>query len=175
MTDQEGGDTAMSQPMTLRNRLSLNNIRCVKAASKGVMTLLVSTMVSMTAVAETGGMDSLRTIDLSVEPPAEAMKKVLESDTTFHRDFIEQPPLIPHDIRGYTVNKDVNTCLQCHSWKNASKWGATRISVTHFYDRDGKQRADVAPNRYFCLQCHVPQADTAPLQKNNFEPVDSLK
>ena len=165
----------MSQPMPLRNKLSLNNIRWVKAASKGVMILLVSTMVSMTAVAETGGMDSLRTIDLSVEPPAEAMKKVLESDTTFHRDFIEQPPLIPHDIRGYTVNKDVNTCLQCHSWKNASKWGATRISVTHFYDREGKQRADVAPNRYFCLQCHVPQADTAPLQKNNFEPVDSLK
>ncbi len=169
----------MSQPMTTTTRmksiLKSGHLRALKTLGKGLMACFFSITISTVAMAETGGIDSLRTIDLSTEAPAEAMKKVLESDTTFHRDFIEQPPLIPHDIRGYTVNKDVNTCLQCHSWKNASKWGATRISVTHFYDRDGKQRADVAPNRYFCLQCHVPQADTAPLQKNNFEPVDSLK
>ncbi|WP_216636470.1 nitrate reductase cytochrome c-type subunit [Endozoicomonas ascidiicola] len=142
---------------------------------KSVAAAALSVVFTTAAIAETGGIDSLRSIDLSTEAPAEVLKKRIDNDEPFHRDFVQQPPLIPHDIRGYTVNKNVNTCLQCHSWKNASKWGATRISVTHFYDRDGIQRADVSPNRYFCLQCHVPQADSEPLKKNNFEPVDSLK
>ena len=148
--------------------MTLSTFRTITAAA-------LSVLLTTSAIAETGGIDSLRSNDLSTEMPAEALKKNIDADVTFHRDFVQQPPLIPHDIRGYTVNKNVNSCLQCHSWKNASKWGATRISVTHFYDRDGKQRADVAPNRYFCLQCHVPQAKAEPLKKNDFEPVDSLK
>ncbi|EHC48208.1 Nitrate reductase cytochrome c550-type subunit, partial [Salmonella enterica subsp. enterica serovar Give str. S5-487] len=28
----------------------------------------------------------------------------------------------------------------------------------------------VAPRRYFCLQCHVPQSDTAPIIDNTFTP-----
>ncbi|MEA7178548.1 nitrate reductase cytochrome c-type subunit, partial [Salmonella enterica subsp. enterica serovar Montevideo] len=40
--------------------------------------------------------------------------------------------------------------------------GAPRISPTHFMDSDGKVSGNVAPRRYFCLQCHVPQSDTAP-------------
>ncbi len=121
-----------------------------------------------------GGVDSLRSHELNVEAPAEAMKKFSGQDNVQKRDFVQQPPLIPHGVRGYQVDKDVNTCLKCHSWNNAAKWGATRISVTHFYDRNGVQRADVAPNRYFCMQCHVPQADAKPLKKNDFKPVESL-
>ena len=48
--------------------------------------------------------------------------------------------------------------------------GAPRISPTHFMDSDGKVGAEVAPRRYFCLQCHVPQADTAPIVGNTFTP-----
>ena len=136
------------------------------------MAILFTGFVS---ASEIGGLNSLRSDDLSQEAPAEALKKVLDSDTILKRDFVQQPPLVSHDVRGYEVNKNVNSCLRCHSWKNASKWGATRISVTHFYDRDGKQLADVAPGRYFCLQCHVPQVDAKPLQENKFVPVDSLK
>ncbi|WP_175463882.1 nitrate reductase cytochrome c-type subunit, partial [Vibrio cholerae] len=33
----------------------------------------------------------------------------------------------------------------------------------------------VSPRRYFCLQCHVPQADAKPLVENDFERVDSLR
>ncbi|MRI32409.1 periplasmic nitrate reductase electron transfer subunit [Endozoicomonas sp. OPT23] len=143
---------------------------------KKLITFLVPLLFTcLVSASETGGLNSLRTDDLSIQAPAEAMKKVHESDSLLKRDFIQQPPMIPHDIRGYDINKNVNSCLRCHSWKNASKWGATRISVTHFYDRDGKQLADVAPGRYFCVQCHVPQADAKPLLENMFEPVDSLK
>jgi len=127
------------------------------------------------SASETGGLNSLRTHDLSVQPPPATMKKVLESDTVLDRDFVEQPPLIPHGIRNYVTNREVNSCLNCHSWKNARKWGATRISITHFFNRDGQQLADVAPGRYLCLQCHVTQVDGAALQKNQFEPVDALQ
>lgn len=139
-------------------------------------TLALLTLFSGSASAsETGGLNSLRAHDLSVQAPAAAMKKVLESDTVLGRDFVEQPPLIPHGIRNYVTNREGNSCLNCHSWKNASKWGATRISVTHFFNRDGQQLADVAPGRYFCLQCHVTQAVGGALQENQFKPVDALQ
>lgn len=89
--------------------------------------------------------------------------------------FIGQPPLIPHSIRGYAININSNKCLMCHSWKNAEKMQATRISPTHFIDRNGKVLADVSPTRYFCTQCHVVQANAKPLIQNIFEPVESLK
>ncbi|MGY0216053.1 nitrate reductase cytochrome c-type subunit [Endozoicomonadaceae bacterium StTr2] len=143
---------------------------------KSVMAFMLAILFTgMVSAADNGGLDSLRSDSLELEAPAQAMKKTFENDGVMARDFIQQPPLIPHDIRGYDIDKDHNSCLRCHSWKNASKWGATRISVTHFYDRDGKQLADVAPGRYFCVQCHVPQADAKPLKDNGFEPVDSLK
>ena len=136
---------------------------------------LMTLFAGSASAGSTGGLDSLRTHDLSVQAPAATMKKVLESDTVMERDFVEQPPLIPHDIRNYVTNRNVNSCLNCHSWKNASKWRATRISLTHFVNRDGQQLADVAPGRYLCLQCHVTQAEGEPLQKNQFKPVDALQ
>lgn len=137
--------------------------------------LLLAAVVSSPVSADNGGLDSLRSDNITEQSPAAAMHKVAESDRPMERDFVQQPPLIPHDVRGYEVNKNVNTCLRCHSWKSADKFGATKISVTHFYNRDGKQLADVAPGRYFCLQCHVTQTHAQPLKENTFEPVDSLK
>ena len=89
--------------------------------------------------------------------------------------YIAQPPLIPHSIRGYEINLNSNKCLACHGWNNAERMNATRISITHFIDRNGKVLADVAPSRYFCNQCHVPQANAKPLQQNLFVPVESLQ
>ncbi len=137
--------------------------------------VLITLLSGSAGASETGGLKSLRTHDLSTEAPAATMKKVLESDTVMERDFVEQPPLIPHGIRNYVTNRNVNSCLNCHSWKNASKWRATRISVTHFVNRDGQQLADVAPGRYLCLQCHVTQAEGGSLQENQFKPVDALQ
>ena len=89
--------------------------------------------------------------------------------------YIGQPPLIPHSIRGYEITAKSNKCLMCHSWENAVTMNATRISITHFMDRDGKVLADVSPTRYFCTQCHVPQVNARPLIPSDFKPVESLK
>lgn len=91
------------------------------------------------------------------------------------RNYVQQPPLIPHKIKGYQINLKFNKCLSCHSWKKYRESGATKISQTHFKDRDGNDLAEVSARRYFCTQCHVPQANAKPLVENTFKPVDAVK
>ncbi len=91
------------------------------------------------------------------------------------RDYVQQPPLVPHSVDKYEVNLKVNKCLTCHSWANYKKSGATKISQTHFQDRERSVRANIAGTRYFCTQCHVPQVNAEPLVDNAFEPVEAIK
>ena len=91
------------------------------------------------------------------------------------RDYLQQPPLIPHKIDGYQITIKHNKCLSCHSWKNYKSSGATKISQTHFASRDGAILANVSARRYFCTQCHVPQTDAKPLVGNSFEPIEALQ
>jgi cytochrome c-type protein NapB len=122
-----------------------------------------------------GGVNSLRGVsELEDTRPADDFKKY-PRDQVLEADFVYQPPLIPHNIRGYEVSLNANKCLACHSWKNAPEMGATKVSVTHYVNRQDAVLADVSPRRYFCLQCHVPQASANPLIENDFERVDSLK
>lgn len=147
---------------------------------KKVLTLVMASAISTMTLAEVvnsneiGGLESLRSIDLSIDAHAEPMKKTIEGES-FQRDFVDMPPLVPHSVDNLQVDKDVNTCMKCHSIKNASKWGATKVAVSHFNNREGQQLADLSPSRYFCLTCHVPQKDAKPLKENTFEPVESLK
>ncbi|WP_413699209.1 nitrate reductase cytochrome c-type subunit [Psychromonas sp. KJ10-10] len=123
-----------------------------------------------------GGVESLRgKVEVSTVNQSEAMKIVPRDQQTIDRNYVQQPPLVPHTTRGYQVNLNANKCLSCHSFKNAGTMGATKISVTHYQTREGTTLSDVSPRRYFCLQCHVTQADAKPLVENTFEPVDSLK
>ncbi|WP_391090701.1 nitrate reductase cytochrome c-type subunit [Vibrio sp. NH-UV-68] len=122
-----------------------------------------------------GGLESLRgSAQLEDTRPADEMKKY-PKDQTVATNYVYQPPLIPHSIRNYEVSLNANKCLACHSWKNAKEMGATKISVTHYVNREDAVLADVSPRRYFCLQCHVPQADAQSLIENEFKKVDSLK
>ncbi len=123
----------------------------------------------------TGGLESLRGSSLLEDTRnADEMKKI-PREQSLESDFVYQPPLIPHSIRNYEVTKDANKCLACHNWKNAKDMGAPKISVTHFTNREDAVLADVSPRRYFCLQCHVPQADAQPLVENDFKRVESLR
>ncbi|KII75421.1 nitrate reductase cytochrome c-type subunit [Vibrio renipiscarius] len=123
----------------------------------------------------TGGVDSLRgDTRLEETRPADAFKKY-PKEQQLDSSYVYQPPLIPHSIRHYEVSLNANKCLACHSWKNAKEMGATKISVTHYVNREDAVLADMSPRRYFCLQCHVPQADATPLVGNDFERVQSLK
>ncbi|PKM43052.1 MAG: hypothetical protein CVV05_16020 [Gammaproteobacteria bacterium HGW-Gammaproteobacteria-1] len=90
------------------------------------------------------------------------------------RDYVQQPPLIPHTNEGYVINLKFNKCLTCHSWANYKQAKATKISQTHFSDREGNDLANVSARRYFCTQCHVPQAEAKPLVENTFAPLPAV-
>jgi cytochrome c-type protein NapB len=90
------------------------------------------------------------------------------------RNYLLQPPLIPHQIEGYTITPKFNKCMSCHSWTKYKEANATKISQTHFESRDGVVLANISARRYFCVQCHVPQTNARPLVENTFEPVEAL-
>lgn len=123
-----------------------------------------------------GGQASLRGLtELDTTRKADRFKQVPRDRRPYVSDYVYQPPLIPHRIRGYELSTNANKCLSCHSFKRAVETGATKISVTHYETREGQVLSDVSPRRYFCLQCHVVQTDTRELIKNTFKPVESLQ
>ena len=123
-----------------------------------------------------GGLNSLRgSTELDANAPADPFKAVPRDRRPYVSDYIYQPPLIPHSIRGYELSTNANKCLSCHSFKKSVESGATKISVTHYETREGQVLSDVSPRRYFCLQCHVVQTDADPLIENTFKRVESLQ
>ncbi|MAZ03409.1 MAG: periplasmic nitrate reductase electron transfer subunit [Sneathiella sp.] len=112
--------------------------------------------------------------DIGTEPDAPAVGKIEDKDLKRVRNYPEQPPTIPHDIRDYEVTKNANKCLSCHSRSRTGESQAPMVSVTHFMDRDYQVLATISPRRYFCNQCHVPQMDVKPLIENTFVDVDEL-
>ena len=103
------------------------------------------------------------------------VKDYIKDQEPLSRDYLQQPPLIPHKTEGYIINIKNNKCLSCHSWKTYRKHNATKISQTHFESRDGAILSAISSRRYFCTQCHVPQANAQPLIENTFQPVDSMR
>lgn len=93
----------------------------------------------------------------------------------FERAYRQQPPLIPHQIDRYQIDLKANQCLGCHDWSTAAKNGAPTLSMTHYLDRNGQQTDTVAGTRWFCNQCHVPQADAKDLVENTFKPSSTVK
>ena len=111
---------------------------------------------------------------LDAESHAATTKRWEPDHASVARDYVHQPPLIPHSIESYTINLKFNKCLTCHSWANYKKAGAVKISQTHFSDRDGNDLANISARRYFCTQCHVSQVDAPPLVDNTFQPVGAI-
>ncbi|SFR67424.1 periplasmic nitrate reductase subunit NapB [Marinobacter daqiaonensis] len=104
-------------------------------------------------------------------PPIAGDPRTVEREV---RNYPEQPPVIPHVIRDYQVDRRFNRCLDCHSREDAVEAGAPMVSITHFMDREGQVRAAVTPRRYFCTQCHVPQTDAKPLVESDFWPAEKV-
>ena len=111
---------------------------------------------------------------LTQSMPAPPIADEENKDLKRERNYPDQPPTIPHTIRGYQIDMNGNKCLSCHSRANSARSQATMISITHYMDRDGQALAAVSPRRYFCNQCHVPQTDVLPLVNNNFETIDKI-
>lgn len=138
-----------------------------------IMAFLATLTISMQATSEP--VTSLRGAhDIDQESAVPVAKKYAKDNEPIARDYVQQPPLIPHKVDNYQINLKSNKCMSCHSWSNYRESGATKISQTHFESRDKNVLANVSARRYFCTQCHVPQVDAKPLVDNNFEPVTSI-
>jgi len=119
--------------------------------------------------------DAMRgTTPIDKESAAPLMYSVENKDVRRTRQYAMQPPTIPHSIDGYQVDKDFNRCMLCHARTAAEAARSIPVSITHYMDRDNNVLADVSPRRYFCTQCHVPQADAKPLVGSNFVDVEQL-
>jgi cytochrome c-type protein NapB len=114
--------------------------------------------------------------DVPVEAKSNADSFRVERDRpNIPRDFVQQPPLIPHTIHNYRITKNFNKCMDCHSWARYQQENATKVSITHFKDREGTELGNISPRRYFCTQCHVPQTETRPLVENTFKRAEGLR
>ena len=147
-----------------------------------MMIVLIATIgISLQSISETASgttsaeVTSLRgASDIDQDSSAPTAKQYKKDEEPLSRDYVQQPPLIPHKIKNYRINRKSNKCMSCHSWANYRKSGATKISLTHFESRDKNVLANVSARRYFCTQCHVPQVNDKPLVENSFAPVTSL-
>lgn len=137
-------------------------------AALGLQTMLMP-------VAAAQDVKGLRGSDVSADEPAPGNFKPLPDRAPIQRDYVQQPPLIPHKVEGYEVSKNFNRCMDCHSWSRYQETGATKVSLTHFKDRDGGELSNISPRRYFCMQCHVPQTDAPALVENRFRPAAGVR
>ncbi|MDG3086015.1 nitrate reductase cytochrome c-type subunit [Vibrio hannami] len=135
---------------------------------KFVVSALLAAIVSTAAIAEVTSLRGAQGIADTNEVPT--LKKVPKSQDVLALDYVNQPPLIPHETGQVQLNPSNNGCLECHDVSTYRKAKAPRVSPTHYMDRDNKILTDVAPRRYFCLQCHVTQVDAEPLVLNEFAP-----
>jgi len=117
---------------------------------------------------------TLRDLALSADTTPPRMMPQLNNDVKQVRNYPEQPPVIPHKIDSYQVDKNHNQCMDCHQRANVGVSQAPMVSITHFMDRDGQFLASVSPRRYYCNQCHVPQLNVEPLVENEFVDVDTM-
>ena len=85
------------------------------------------------------------------------------------RNYRYQPPVIPHRVDGYQVDRNFNKCMDCHARGKTAFSQATPVSETHYLSRDGKVLDHVSTRRYFCQQCHVAQEAVPPLVPNRFK------
>ena len=108
----------------------------------------------------------------TTKPPV--LGNAINDDVRRTRNYAQQPPIIPHRVDGYQVDKNFNKCLDCHSRTKAETSQAIPVSITHYMDRDGNMLGQVSTRRYFCMQCHVSQDAVRPLVDNTFQDVDAL-
>jgi cytochrome c-type protein NapB len=111
---------------------------------------------------------SLRGHAVTDDSDAVLNKQTLAVPGGFNVAWEEQPPMIPHPIDKYSIDLRQNGCLKCHSPATFEANKAPRVADSHFFDRDGNPTEKVAPRRYFCTQCHAPQAGAMPLVENVF-------
>lgn len=101
--------------------------------------------------------------NISVEPYQ------MQEGIVLHKNYRQQPPLIPHKIEKYQIDLKANQCLACHSWPQHSDFKTVAAPESHFINSQTGEKTDhIAPGRWFCNQCHVPQSNAPELVDNLF-------
>lgn len=139
-------------------------LSCALATTAGL--LIVGTGLAQDATVQIkalGGGQTLNQLN-----PAPDVSRQSTPDGGFARAYRQQPPLIPHKVERYQITATNNACMNCHDWPGNIKAKAPKVSETHYVDRQGARLDKIAGTRYFCQQCHVPQADARPLVGNSF-------
>jgi len=130
--------------------------------------LLLAMLVAWTHVQSAPFVDALRgpvPITATTEPPR--LGNAVNDDNQLKRNYSYQPPIIPHRIDGYQVDKNFNKCLDCHAREKTAFSQAIPVS--------GKVLDHISTRRYFCKQCHVVQENVPALVGNVFrgDPADA--
>lgn len=87
----------------------------------------------------------------------------------YGRAWDSAPPQVSHTLDKMTVNKNKNTCVECHDRDTYEMAEAPVMSDSHYKDRDGKALSQFYQGRYNCTQCHVPMVDARPIVANTFQ------
>ena len=139
-----------------------------KPIKTGVVALIPALFLCGLALAQSAQVNSLRGAEVNEPVNLDDVHRNVEG--RMQRNYRQQPPLIPHKTEQYQIDLRTNQCLSCHDWTKAGERNAPTLSMTHYLDRDGNELDQVAGTRYFCNQCHVPQADAPALVDNEFQP-----
>jgi cytochrome c-type protein NapB len=108
----------------------------------------------------------------TTKPPV--LGNSVNDDLRRTRNYAMQPPVIPHRVDGYQVDKNFNKCMDCHARGRTDVSQAIPVSITHYMDRDGNVLGQISTRRYFCMQCHVSQDNVRPIVNNTFQDVDTV-
>ncbi|SHJ50308.1 periplasmic nitrate reductase subunit NapB [Shimia gijangensis] len=135
-----------------------------------ISAIAASAMIAVASFAIAQSASDVQTLrGADVDEPIGVEDVFHQDKQRFTRNYRQQPPLIPHTIEQYQIDLKANRCLSCHDWTTAGERNAPTLSMTHYMDRDGNQLDRVAGTRWFCNQCHVPQADAPALVDNTFK------
>ena len=107
-------------------------------------------------------------VDVDEESEMIPNRRSMAVDGGIEVNYEDQPPMIPHAIDKTRITLNENSCLGCHSKENQKETGAVRPPKSHYRARKGGKLKNISTGRYFCTQCHVPQAYTKELVGNTF-------
>jgi cytochrome c-type protein NapB len=144
------------------------SLRLQKTARNATLGLLLAGLVPLTALAQSAVISERGAVPIQGTSPIEQFRIERDRDP-IPRNYEQQPPLIPHTVKGYNITQNFNKCMDCHAWSRVKETKATKVSISHFRTREGTELANISPRRYFCMQCHVPQFDAKPLVENTYK------
>lgn len=145
-----------------------DSLRLQKKLRNATWGLLLTGLLPLAALAQQPLVSERGAVPIPNESPIEQFRMERDRDP-IPRNYEQQPPLIPHSIKGYNITQNFNKCMDCHAWNRVKETKATKVSATHFRTREGTELANISPRRYFCMQCHIPQTDAKPLVENTYK------